>query len=260
MKTTRIIPYCVAIVAVCSTVAFGAATESVDSTPAAKMESRSGDWRRDPGIFGDYWWANRFLSRHQLIEQYRGRTVDLVLVGDSIMHFWEWKHPASWGKLAQGRIVLNLGYGGDRTQNVLWRIAHGELDGYKAKNIVLMIGTNNNSSEDTNPTNVAKAVEKIVGQIRTKHPEAQLILHPIFPRGSSAESKRHAAARARNDKTNALLKEFAAAHPEIAWIDFNDKMVDNTGWVPREIMADEIHPTDAGYDFWLDAILPRLKK
>ena len=123
-----------------------------------------------------------------------------------------------------------------------------------------MIGTNNNSSSDTDPANVAKAVEKIAACVREKHPEAQLILHPIFPRGASANSKRHADAKGRNDKTNALLKAYAAAHPEITWIDFNDKMVDASGWVPRTIMADEIHPTDAGYDFWMDAILPHLKK
>ena len=260
MKTVRISMYCVAVAAMCGIMAYGAAAVPAESMSTARMESRTNDKTRDPGIFGNYWWANRFLSRHQLVEKQRGKTVDLVLVGDSIMHFWEWKHPASWAKLTQGRTVLNLGYGGDRTQNVLWRIAHGELDGYKAKNIVLMIGTNNNSSHDTDPANVAKAVEKIAAEIRAKHPEAQLILHPIFPRGASAESKRHVDAKARNDKTNAILKEYAAAHPEIVWIDFNDKMVDASGWVPRAIMADEIHPTDAGYDLWMDAILPRLKK
>ena len=144
---------------------------------------------------------------------------------------------------------------------MLWRIAHGELDGYKAKNVVLMIGTNNNSSNNTDPANVAKAIEEIIAQIRAKQPGAQLILHPIFPRGASADSKRHAAARPRNDKTNELLKAYAAAHPEITWIDFNDKRVEaSSGWVPRAIMADEIHPTDAGYDLWMDAILPHLKK
>jgi len=275
MKEIQAISCCAVFAAVCGMAAVGAAQApvaqvpvaqtpaeqtSVESTAAARMDSRTKDAKRGPGIFGDYWWANRFLSRHQLVENQRGKTVDLVLVGDSIMHFWEWRHPESWAKLTQGRTVLNLGYGGDRTQHVLWRIEHGELDGYKAKNIVLMIGTNNNSSHDTDPANVAKAVEKIAAEIRAKHPEAQLILHPIFPRGVSAESKRHADAKVRNDKTNALLKEYAAAHPEIVWIDFNDKMVDSTGWVPRAIMADEIHPTDAGYDIWMDAILPRLRK
>ena len=260
MKTIRISMYCVAVAAMCGVMAYGAATVPAESMSTAKMESRTKDKSRDPGIFGDYWWANRFLSRHKLVEQQRGKTVDLVLLGDSIMHFWEWKHPASWKKLTQGRTVLNLGYGGDRTQNVIWRVENGELDGYTAKNIVLMIGTNNNSSKDTDPANVAAAIEKIVALVRAKQPGAQLILHPIFPRGASANSSRHVDARARNDKTNVLLKQFAAAHPELTWIDFNDKMVDSTGWVPRTIMADEIHPTDAGYDFWMDAILPHLKK
>ena len=259
MKRICTISSCAVALAMCGLTAFGAPQATVECTPTAKMESTTKDAKRDPGIFGDYWWANRFLSRHQLVEQQKGKTVDLVLLGDSIMHFWEWKHPASWKKLTQGRTVLNLGYGGDRTQNVLWRIAHGELDGYKAKNVVLMIGTNNNSSNDTDPANVAKAIEEIIAQVRAKQPDAQLILHPIFPRGASAESKRHVAARPRNDKTNELLKAFAEKHPEITWIDFNDKMVDSTGWVPRAIMADEIHPTDAGYDLWMDAILPRLK-
>ena len=259
MKRICIISSCAVALAVCGLTAFGAPQATVECTPTAKMESRTKDAKRDPGIFGDYWWANRFLSRHRLVEQQKGKTVDLVLLGDSIMHFWEWRHPESWKKLTQGRTVLNLGYGGDRTQNVLWRIAHGELDGYTAKNVVLMIGTNNNSSNDTDPANVAKAVEKIAALVREKQPGAQLILHPIFPRGVSADSKRHADARARNDKTNELLKAFAAAHPEITWIDFNDKMVDASGWVPRAIMADEIHPTDVGYDLWMAAILPRLK-
>ena len=260
MKTIRISMYCVAVAAMCGVMSYGAATVPAASMSTAKMDSRTTAKSRHPGIFGDYWWANRFLSRHKLVEQQRGKTVDLVLLGDSIMHFWEWKHPASWKKLTQGRTVLNLGYGGDRTQNVIWRVENGELDGYKAKNIVLMIGTNNNSSKDTNPANVAAAIEKIVALVRAKQPGAQLILHPIFPRGASATSSRHADARVRTDKTHALLKAFADAHPEVTWIDFNDKMVDSTGWVPRTIMADEIHPTDAGYDFWMDAILPHLKK
>ena len=236
------------------------ATQPVESSAVAKMDSRTKDPKRDPGIFGDYWWANRFLSRHQAIEKVKGKTVDVVLLGDSIMHFWEWKHPKSWAKFTANRTALNLGYGGDRTQNVIWRVEHGELDGYEAKCVVLMIGTNNNSSEGTDPANVAAAVEKIVGMIRERQPKAKVVLHPIFPRGASAQSARHAKARARNDKTNALLKAFAERDGKIVWIDFNDKLVDETGWVPRTLMADEIHPTDAGYDIWMAALAPVLGK
>ena len=261
MKTGLFAWRYVAVTALCGMAAFSAVSGTVETTPAARMElrARAEIRNRDPGIFGDYWWANRFLNHREQIARLNGRTVDVVLVGDSIMHYWEWRHLAKWSALTNGRTVLNLGYAGDRTQHVLWRIEHGELDGYKAKNVVLMIGTNNNSSDDTDPANVAKAIELIIARIREKQPGAHVILHPIFPRGVSADSKRHAAARARNDRTNVLLKEFAAAHPEVTWVDFNDKLVDSTGWVPRTIMADEIHPTDVGYDLWLEALLPHLR-
>ena len=93
--------------------------ERVELSSVSRVESRTKDPKRDPGIFGDYWWANRFLSRHQEIEKVKGRTVDVVMLGDSIMHFWEWKHPESWAKFTAGRVALNLGYGGDRTQLVI---------------------------------------------------------------------------------------------------------------------------------------------
>ena len=234
--------------------------EPVEVASVSKMESRTKDPKRDPGLFGDYWWANRFLSRHQAIEKVKGQTVDVVLLGDSIMHFWEWKHPKSWERFTANRTVLNLGYGGDRTQNVIWRINHGELDGYVAKCVVLMIGTNNNTSENSDPANVAAGVEKIISLIRQHQPDAKIVLHPIFPRGCSAESARHAKARVRNDKTNAFLKAFSAKDGKIVWIDFNAKLVDATGWVPKTLMADEIHPTDAGYDIWMAALKPVLGK
>ena len=239
-----------------------AKTPNVPAEVLAKshMESRTKDKTRDPGLFGDYWWANRFLSRHMEIEKVKGKTVDVVMLGDSIIHFWEWKHPESWKKFTTGRTALNLGYGGDMTQQVIWRIDHGELDGYTAKCVVLMIGTNNNTSDNSNPTNVAAGVEKIVSMIREHQPQAKIVLHPIFPRGNSAQSTWHSKARVRNDVTNELLKKFADADGSLIWIDFNAKLVDETGWVPKSLMADQIHPSDAGYELWMEALAPVLGK
>jgi hypothetical protein len=104
------------------------AAEIAEIAPASRVGNVTRDKKRDPGLFGAHWWANRFLSRHMEIEKYKGKSVDVVLIGDSIMHFWEWKYPASWKKFTANRTVLNLGYGGDRTQNLFWRIDHGELD------------------------------------------------------------------------------------------------------------------------------------
>ena len=236
------------------------AAATAENTPASRVGNVTKDKTRDPGLFGAHWWANRFLSRHMEIEKVKGKTVDVVLIGDSIIHFWEWKQPQSWKKFTANRTALNLGYGGDRTQHLFWRIDHGELDVYEAKCVVLMIGTNNNSSKDTKPENVASAIEQLVAKIRAKQPKAKIVLHPIFPRGNSAQSVRHVDARARNDKTNLLLKQFADRDGKIIWIDFNDKLVDATGWVPKSIMPDEIHPSAAGYEIWAEALAPVIGK
>ena len=217
--------------------------------PAAKWDSASKQAGRGDGPFGNLWWANRFLSRHQAIEALGGRPVDLVMFGDSITHFWEWKHPDSWAALTNGHSVLNCGYGGDRTQHLLWRLEHGELDGYTAKNVAILIGTNNNSSKDTKPEDVADAVQRIVAVVKEKQPQAKILLHAIFPRGESGNT-RHSAPRLRNDATNVLLVKLAAKDPSVIWVDVCLKFLDETGWVPKSMMGDGIHPTEAGYAIW----------
>ena len=221
--------------------------------PVSRMENRTGDPIREPGIFGDYWWANRFLSRSRLVEGFKGKTVDIVMIGDSIMHFWEWKHPESWAKFTKGRTVLNLGYGGDKTQNVLWRMEHGELDGYTARCVVLMIGTNNNASNDSDPVATAEGVKALVRVIRERQPNAKIILHPIFPRGEGSDPG-VAGVRKRNARTSAILEKFANESKHVTWINFNDKLVGSDGWVPKRIMADGLHPTAEGYNIWAKAL------
>lgn len=234
------------------------AGEPLEATPVSRIACRTNDPTRDPGLFGDYWWANRFVSRHACVQAVQGQDVDVVMIGDSIIHFWEWKHPESWRAFTDGRRVLNLGYGGDKTETVVWRLQHGELDGYRARTVVLMIGTNNNSSDKSDPANVARGVEKIVELIRARQPDARIVLQAILPRGASATSRRHAAARARNDRTNALLKDYAARDGRLVWLDIGPAFLDETGWVPKSLMADEIHPTDRGYEIWMKALAPVL--
>lgn len=232
----------------------GAEVRSVETMPISRLGDRTKDSKIAPGIFGDHWWANRFLSCHQVVESYKGQVVDLVMLGDSIMHFWEWKHPMSWARFTEGKNVLNLGYGGDKTENVIWRIEHGELDGYTAKAVMLMIGTNNNYYDTTNPTNVALAIEKIVKIIGEKQPKAKIFMCAILPRGNSSKSKGHSDVRRRNDITNEVLREFAKHNPDVRFLDMSKDFLDESGWVPASLMADQVHPTDAGYDILIKAV------
>ena len=217
------------------------------------MDARTTDKTRDPGLYGDYWWANRFLSRHRQVEDARGKTIDVVMIGDSITHFWEWLEPVKWAEFTAGRTAINLGYGGDHTEQVVWRIEHGELDGYVAKNVVLMIGTNNNLLKAK--ANIVKAIGKIVGMIRERQPSAKIILHPIFPRGRKFDwANPHIA------EINVMMKRFADEDGRVAWVDFNAKLVDESGFVPESIMEDGLHPTAAGYGIWQSALEPVLVK
>ena len=214
---------------------------------------------------GEWWWIRRMAERREKIAN-SGGSFDLVLMGDSITHFWE-ERPAgaaSYAELTNKYSVLDCGYGGDMTQHVLWRAKNGELDGYKAKTVVLMIGTNNNSSDRSRPADVAAGIQAILKVIREKQPQAKIVLHPIFPRGFSPEADarnnaRHAPAHARNQETNKLIRNFADGKT-IFWCDFNDKLVDPaTGWTTKELMGDAIHPADKGYRIWMAALEPFLR-
>ena len=96
----------------------------------------------------------------------------------------------SWKALFGNRHVLNLGFGWDRTQNVLKRIELGELDGIDPKWIVIHIGTNNLSStphyRDGTPAQIAEGIAAVVERAQAKCPHAQVILMAVFPREKGA--------------------------------------------------------------------------
>jgi len=208
---------------------------------------------------GGLWWKPRHEAKLAEVAAGPG-TYDLVLLGDSITHYWEEKPyaAASWCALTNAQRTLNLGFAGDQTQHVLWRLDHGELDGYRAKRIVLMIGTNNSTSDTTWPWETALGVRAILARIRAKQPQAQVILTAIFPRGRGEADARHAAARHRNDATNAILRGFADGR-HVVWMDFNALLTGPNGWTTPEMFPDRIHPGADGYRIWADALARPLR-
>ena len=136
-----------ALSAVCGAAADGINTCSHRVPKAATPQSCIGmkrSWDPSPG-----WWEKRHAAKLAEIAA-SGGEIDLVFVGDSITHNWEGaRGPGSdyggkpLAELKKRYSVLNLGFGGDTTRNVLWRLENGELDGYRAKCVMLMIGTNN---------------------------------------------------------------------------------------------------------------------
>lgn len=195
---------------------------------------------------GNHWEYRCAEKRAEIVDG--PKQYDLVFVGDSITHSWERASGSPvLADLRKTYSVLVLGYGGDQTQHVVWRMANGELDGYKAKLFMLMIGTNNGGK----PENVAAGIKKIVSQIRERHPEAKVLLLPIFPRDAKPQDGR----RVRNDKVNEIIKGYADGK-DVLWLDFNAKFLEPDGTLTREMMSDLLHPGTRGYEIWRDSVLP----
>ena len=201
------------------------------------------------GVFGVRWWLSRVASGRAAVARAKG-DLDIVMLGDSITHFWEAKCPRSWNAFTNGLRVANFGCSGDKVANAIWMAENGALDGLRTKAVSILIGTNDNSSNKSDPAKVAEGIKRLVGIVRAKQPDAKILLHAIFPRGRSESDARHVAARKRNEATNAIVSEFAAKDGNIVFVDLTERWLGPDGFVPKALMADGIHPTAKGYAIW----------
>ncbi|XP_018332452.1 platelet-activating factor acetylhydrolase IB subunit beta homolog isoform X2 [Agrilus planipennis] len=122
-----------------------------------------------PDLDGDRRWEsihNRYLAETKTTES------EIVWLGDSI--FQELKNSTLWKTKISPLHCTNFGLGGDRVKHLLWRIENGELDfSSNIKVIVLLVGTNNTN---INETDVFEGIVNLVDKIRSKQPNAAIIL------------------------------------------------------------------------------------
>ncbi len=179
---------------------------------------------------------------------------DVVFIGDSITQGWEGSGKPVWEKYYGKRKCLNLGVGGDRTQHVLWRFEHGQLDGLKPKAAVLMIGTNNSNRDDNSEADILAGVQAIVKQMRERQPQMKIIVVGIFPRGAVFNSQ-----RGKILQVNQALAKLADGK-KVHFIDFGPQLIESDGSISKAIMPDYLHLAERGYEIWAQAIEPKLKE
>jgi cephalosporin-C deacetylase len=194
------------------------------------------------------------LKHHQRInkEVKQQGKVDLILIGDSITHGWQ-KHGDLWGEFFGGRNAVNMGISGDRTQWVLWRLDHGNIDGIEPKLAMLMIGTNN--SGRNKPEEIAEGITLIVKKLRTKLPKTKILLLAIFPRGDDPNNPN----RRVNEKVNKLIARLDDGSM-VQYLDIGSGFLGSNGGVRRDLMPDGLHPNAAGYRLWGEAVEPAMAK
>ncbi len=184
-----------------------------------------------------------WMQRHEdVLKLNKEEAPEIVLIGNSITHFWGGTPVGfnifgkdSWEELFAGKAVRNMGFGYDRIENMLWRIRHGELDGYQAKKIFLLAGTNN---LDTNTNEeIIRGIMQLVKEIRLHQPEASIHICGILP-------------RTRYEERIASLNRDLQMHihsGEATFIDLTPMLTDEEGKIIDSLFRDGLHPNENGY-------------
>ena len=222
-----------------SQVGFGVADKTI--TPMTGMEYRMH-------------WFERLRKHRQAIAENTSKKYDVVFCGDSITELWE-----SYGKEVYPDItnrfqVLNLGYCGDCTEHLLWRLKNGEGHGYRAKLFMVMIGTNNAWWYEAKTKH--EGIIKVVNTIKELHPEAKILLMPIFPRGEAPDNVYRKANAEASEKAGVAF----ANDPKVIYLDINSKFLTDEGVLPKAMFPDFLHPKTAGYRIWCDSVMPIFEK
>jgi lysophospholipase L1-like esterase len=205
----------------------------------------------EPAPRPDQGWQNRQKLLNQRVAEV-GTKALIIFIGDSITQGWEGAGKDVWAHYYAGRNAVNLGIGGDRTQHVLWRLDHGNIDGLKPKAAVVMIGTNNSNGEDNTPGQIVEGVRAIVQKLRDKLPETKVLLVAIFPRNENFSPQ-----RGKILQVNQVLRKLAD-NRDIFWVDFGHRFVNEEGLIPAALMPDYLHLTQRGYEIWAESMERRI--
>ena len=197
------------------------------------------------------WWTLRHWAVNERVRQ---GDVDMIFIGDSITHSWENNGKEVWQKYYGHRKAVNLGFSGDRTQHVLWRLDNGNIDGISPKVAVIMIGTNNSNRDDNTAEEIADGIIAICKKLRAKLPKTKILLLAVFPRAEKPCPQREKIAKA-----NKIASEIADGKM-IHYLDIGQKFLQPDKLISKEIMPDFLHLTPKGYQIWAESIEPTIAK
>ena len=200
------------------------------------------------------WWTPRHEKKLEEAKAL-GKKNQIVFIGDSITEGWEKSGAPVWERYYKPMNGLALGFGGDRTENVLWRLRHGEVDGIAPKVAVLMFGTNNTGHRQEDPKTTAAGIQRNIEELRRRLPDTKILLLAIFPRGEKPDDT----LRQINNKVNAIIAGYAD-NKTVFFADFNQQFLTPDGTLSKDIMPDLLHPNEKGYEIWAKALAPELKK
>jgi beta-glucosidase len=219
----------------------------------------AGRWKSKEGSASNPWIEHHATNIANV--KATGGNIDIALLGDSITQHWGggWDgvpFNAAWQKHFVGKQTVNLGIGGDRMENILWRLDHGALDGTSPKVIVLKIGVNNAPLVFANGAPAATAAHGIklcIENLRMRCPKSQIVLVKILPAFDPTKEAGKAVVDINACLDVLKLDQDPQVHILDLWKDFTNA----DGTLKTELYSDKhLHLGDAGYE----AFAARLRK
>ena len=202
-------------------------------------------------------------TRHRaILDHTAGREAGVVFIGDSITHRWGGAPVdpsdttpktglSAWSTYFGAWHPVNLGCGYDRTENVLWRIKHDQVDDLHVRAFVLLIGTNNIGINT--PQEIRDGIVAIIDQLHRRHPAAHILLLGVLPRGPTPDDAGRLAAM----EVNRLLARLR--RPYLKFTDIGGVLLERDGSIAATTMPDYLHLSEVAYRAMAGAIRPHLE-
>lgn len=222
--------------------------------PGANIYPQNISNRPVPRVGAQPWTISEdWLAQHKRQLQSTKRTqAKVVFLGDSIVRGWGMA-PVYREQFAK-YSPANLGIDGEYTQNLLWRIDQGALDGMHAELAVILIGINNLSGGFT-PEQTVSGVSAVIGAVRAHLPGARILVLSLLP----AKQSRTDPLRQKITETNRLLAKLSQPG-RVSIHDVGSVLLEPDGTISKETLRDFVHPTPAGYERLTKAVLPFMEE
>ncbi|MCF6357796.1 MAG: GDSL-type esterase/lipase family protein [Draconibacterium sp.] len=202
------------------------------------------------------WWK----ERHEMIAEKNKSNPQLILLGNSILNSLDKSsEEVIWEKYLNKYNTVNMGFSGDRTENLNWRLQNGEINGISPKVALLLIGTNNTDGNHylnvTQPEELAGGIWEICKIVREKLPDTEILLLGIFPYGYKPNYRDNI-----NKATNKIIAKFPREDSHIHYRNIGSIFVDDNNKVKKSLMPDYLHPNTEGYLLMFKAIEKDIEK
>jgi beta-glucosidase len=201
------------------------------------------------------WWFARQAEKIGLMSK---GEFDLLMVGDSITNNFENEKVGLkvWEKYFVPLKAINVGFGGDRTEHVLWRLEHLPVLKKAPKGAVLLIGTNNICWGSDTPKQAAEGVQAIARKLKEIYPDMHVLVLGVLPRRRNLDHPH----RKQIIELNSYLPELLKDMKGVSFRDIGPAFLDEKGFLSEEMMPDTTHPSEKGHEVWTKAIAADLEE